>query len=85
MLCLRPANAQLGEQGVNRSHLQTRTPAFIAQIRGARVIVSVRNNIRKDIEPLDDLRAGSRARETVQQFLKHESGRVYRFTALERG
>lgn len=55
------ANAELGEQRVDRSNLNTATTAVISQVRGADVVLSVGNQKRQRRKAIDNRLATSRA------------------------
>jgi hypothetical protein len=69
-----PVNAKLGQQGIDGPHLQSQAPALIAKLCRTNVVVSVRNDVGKRAESLDDLLAGSRTGKTLEQFLEYETG-----------
>lgn len=78
------ADAELREQRVNRSDLQSAPPAGIAQLRCRDMIVPVRSEERERREALDDQPASLGSGKALEQFLQHQAGRDDRITALER-
>ncbi len=65
-------STQLGKEGVNRSNLNPGATARVAQFRRVHVIAPIGNDKRQCGKPINDLLAGLRAREPLQQFLKDE-------------
>jgi hypothetical protein len=68
------ANAELGEQCVDRADLYARTSAPIAQVRRANVVVAIRDNERQCGELCDDVPGRAQPAEALQKFLHDESG-----------
>lgn len=68
------ANAELGEQCVDRADLYSRTSAPIAQVRRANMVVAIRDNECQCGEPCDKVPESARPAEALQKFLQHESG-----------
>jgi len=77
-------NAQLNEQGVDRADLNSRPPAPIAQFRGADVVIAIRYDQRQRAESFNDVLAGARAVEALQELLQHKASRHDRIAAQER-
>nr|WP_246434724.1 hypothetical protein [Quisquiliibacterium transsilvanicum] len=63
----------MGKQRVNRADLYAGTSAGIAQGRRRNMILAVWLNQREGGKPLDDLSLRLGARESLQQFLKHQT------------
>ena len=72
------ADAELGEQRIDGSHLYAAATAFVAQAGRGDVIAARRHDHGHVREALDELCPGARTVKTLQQFLKHQSSRVNR-------
>ena len=66
---------KLGNDRVDRSDLHSRSAACIPEFCSGDMILSGRLNQRQRSEPLDDLRAGFRARESLKKLLQDEACR----------
>jgi len=78
------ADAELGQEGVDRSDLNAGPAATVPQFRGIDVIAAVRREQRESRESLHDLSPSARPRETLEQLLKDEPGRDDGFTRADR-
>ena len=67
-------NAQLGNQGVNRSDLNTRPAAGISDFSRFNMVCSIRLQHRQSGEALDDLRSVPWPSKSLKQFLKDNAG-----------
>lgn len=67
------AQAKLREQNVNCASLNACSPAVIPQLSGFDMIVAIRRQERYRGKSLQNLRASSWARETLQKLLKDEA------------
>ena len=77
------ADAELGQDGINGSDLNARTPTRIANVRCCDVIVSVGLNQRQGSKALDDLGLCLRPREALKKLLQDEPGGNDDLVALE--
>ena len=75
------AYAQLGQQRINGSCLNSALAAEVAQRRSVDVVLAVRRQERKGAEMLDDLIARFGPRKTLQQFLQHQASRYHLLAA----
>ena len=82
--CELVANAELGDEGVDRADLNPASAAGVPQLGRANVILAVRNQQGKGGEPLDDAVPSARAAETLKELLKHEARGEDRVTGIER-
>lgn len=78
------ADANLRQQGIDRSNLNPRAPAAVSQLGRLDVIVSIWDDEGQSRKPIQDLRASFGTRKSLQQFLKDETGREDRFARLNR-
>ena len=69
------AEAQLGQQGVDRSDLDAASAAVVAERGGLDVILDLRRENGEQRELLHDPPRGGRPLETLEQFLEHDPGR----------
>ena len=70
------ANAELGKEGVDRSHLEPASPTVVAQVGGGDVIVAFGLQEGESGESLDDPIEGSRSPKALEQLLQDQSRRV---------
>lgn len=73
-------DAKLREQSVDSARLHTRAPANISQFGRLNMILPIRRQEWHRPEMLQDLRARLRPRETLQQFLQHQTRADNRLT-----
>lgn len=73
--CQAVPDAQLGDQRVNCSKLNSSATARVAQCGGLDVIIAIRNQERHSGKPLENLGMRLGSREPLQQLLKNEPGR----------
>ena len=66
------SDAELGDESVNRSDLNSLPPTSVAQGSGLDVIREVRSQERQGREPGNDLRSRPGAGETLEEFLQHD-------------
>jgi len=78
------ADAQLGQERVDRTNLNAVTTAGVAQRSRFDVIRSIRDEEGKRREPIQDLLACLWSRETLQKLLQHQAGRQDRFAVFNR-
>lgn len=78
------ANAELGEDRVDGSYLDSPPPAAIANLRGFKVVVTVGRDERKSGEPGDDRLLCARPMEPLENLLVDESRRNNEFTVRQR-
>ena len=67
-------DTQLGNQGVDRTGLNTSPAALISKFRRGDMIFPLRGQHWKSSEVLDDLKSGLGTREPLEQLLKYEPG-----------
>jgi hypothetical protein len=77
-------DAKLRQQGIDRTDLDTASPASVSQCGRVDVIAAVRGQERQSGEPRNDLFARSWAGKALQQFLKYQAGRQNRLTSADR-
>ena len=82
--CELVANAELGEQGVDRADLYAASAAGVSQLGRLNVVLAVGNQQGKGGKPLDDPVPRARAVETLKELLKDDARREDRVTGLER-
>ena len=76
-------DAQLGKQGVNSAYLQAGATASVAQIGSFNVVLSLRIEKRQSCKPLDDILAGARSGESLQEFLENQASGDNGFAPLK--
>jgi len=69
------SDAQLSEQRVDGSDLDSVAPTVVAKVRSCNVVAALRLQARKGGEALEDGISGARSAEALQQLLQHEAGR----------
>jgi hypothetical protein len=79
------ADAELGEQCVNRADLNAGKSAAITQVRRTNTVIAIRNNERQRCEPCNDVSVSAGPSEALQEFLQHEPGGHDGFCAAKRG
>jgi len=79
------ANAELGEQCVNRADLNAGTPTPITQVRCTDMVVAIRNHERQRCEPCNDVSVSAGPGKALQEFLQHEPGGHNGLGATKRG
>jgi len=67
------AEAELGQQRIDRSDLDAGAPAFVSQFGSVHMITPVGNQQRQRCEPVEDLRSVPRSRKPLQKLLQHQS------------
>ena len=77
------ANAKLRKQSIDGSNLNTRAAAEVAWRSRVNVILTVRHDMRKSPEPVDNIFACARAGKSLQQFLQNQASRQDDFAALK--
>ena len=77
------ANAELGDEGVDRADLDAASAAGVSQLGRANVVLAVGNQQGKGGEPLDDPVPRVRAAKALKEFLKHQARGEDRVTGLE--
>jgi len=78
------ANAELGEDRVDGSYLDSPPPPAIANLRGFEVVVTIGRDERKSGEPGDDRLLCARPMEPLENLLVDESRRNNEFTVRQR-
>ena len=78
------ANAELGEDRVDRTYLDAAPPGAIANLRGFKVVVTVGCDERKSCEPGDDRLLRARPLEPLQDLLIDEARRNNEFAVRQR-
>ena len=78
------ADAELGQQGVDRPQLDATTAAPIPEVGRGDVVVAVGNQERQRRETIEDRVARLGSLESLQQLLEDETGREDRSEAFER-
>ena len=77
------ANAELGEQGVDRPHLDPASSAVVAEVGGCDVIIPLWLQEGEGGEPLHDRFAGARSSEALKELLQDQAGREDGFAASQ--
>src|SRR5262245_29845258 len=77
-------DAELGQQRIDSADLNARSPASVAQLCRINVVVPVGNEQRQRREPIEDARARSRSRKSLQQLLQDEAGSEKLFPGRKR-
>jgi len=78
------ANAELGEDGVDRAYLDAPPPGAIANLGGFKVVVTVGRDERKSSEPCDDRLLRARPMESLKDLLIDEARRNNEFAVRQR-
>jgi len=78
------ANAELGEDRVDRAYLDASPPGAIANLRGFKVVVTVGCDERKSSEPGDDRLLRARPLESLQDLLIDEPRRNHELADRQR-
>jgi hypothetical protein len=76
-------DAKLREKCIDRSDLKAAPAALIAKLRGGSVVFALWHDERQMSEPNEDLRSRFRAVESLEKFLKNQSGGENRFFVLK--
>jgi len=77
------AYAKLGQQGINRAHLNASPTAGIAQPRSVDVILPIRADQWQGGKAFDDVLARAWTSETLKQFLQNEPRRHNNIVTLK--
>jgi hypothetical protein len=75
--------AKLRQQRIDGSNLQARAPTAVSELRGPNVIVAIRHDERHGGKPIQNLCAGFRTREALQQLLQDKAGRQDRLAGIK--